>query len=604
MNIFEKVSNYFLERRLSKLENYLQLINKRYEFNPLKTHLPTSLLEQDLASKRLAENLTWFSASVKALREFYRTNVAGLNLDDGTYFWTKAPNKNRKVHSGIPNLISRKMATILFGRGFNIDINIYKEGQEENNVVDEKLSKKAKELMDEVLLKLAFNEKLKKAAISESWSGHIAFKLSHDIDLSPFPILEIADKRTFEVVKNRGITTAIIFKTYYKKDKKDFILHEIYTTAPREYVTKVDGVDVAVDKGTSMIIYKLYLKKANGDLEEVELSALPETAELPKEIIYYGLKGMLAFDKPNLIATGELADSIYGASDYQGAYSTFDSLDEIVSEIVAELREHKTIRYIPDVFLPIDSHGNVLKYDDFVTNYVITQERFNEQDYEPKINITQITDKTNQHYEKYKVFVAQACNICGLSPLSLGITGLESINSSDKSTRERAKTTIETRNDKLEIWKPFLTEVLVRIMEMTSWIQTKFPETIDDGIPKIDIDYSNCDVLVTFPDYVDDSTKERIEAWGPAKQYGVVSTEMAVRKIHGDDLSEADIIDEVNRIRYEQGMLFNTPDLLTLDGEEDIQDKVGGDDDDEDNQGNPSNKKKQPNPGTPKPNEV
>lgn len=574
MNIFEKVSNYFLERRLSKLENYLQLINKRYEFNPLKTHLPTSLLEQDLASKRLAENLTWFSASVKALREFYRTNVAGLNLDDGTYFWTKAPNKNRKVHSGIPNLISRKMATILFGRGVNIDINIYKEGQEENNVVDEKLSKKAKELMDEVLLKLAFNEKLKKAAISESWSGHIAFKLSHDIDLSPFPILEIADKRTFEVVKNRGITTAIIFKTYYKKDKKDFILHEIYTTAPREYVTKVDGVDVEVDKGTSMIMYKLYLKKTNGDLEEVELSALPETAELQSEIIYYGLKGMLAFDKPNLIATGELADSIYGASDYQGAYSTFDSLDEIVSEIVAELREHKTIRYIPDVFLPIDSHGNVLKYDDFVTNYVITQERFNEQDYEPKINITQITDKTNQHYEKYKVFVAQACNICGLSPLSLGITGLESINSSDKSTRERAKTTIETRNDKLEIWKPFLTEVLVKIMEMTSWIQTSFPETIEEGIPKIDIDYSNCDVFVTFPDYVDDSTKERIEAWGPAKQYGVVSTEMAVRKIHGDDLSEADIIDEVNRIRYEQGMLFNTPDLLTLDGEEDIQDKV------------------------------
>lgn len=556
------------------MENYLNLINKRYEFNPLKTHLPASLLEQDLASKRLAENLTWFSASVKAIREFYRTNVAGLNLDDSTYFWSKAPNDNRKVHSGIPNLISRKMATILFGGGFNIDINIYKEGQEENNVVDEKLSKKAKELMDEVLLKIVFNEKLKKSAISESWSGHIAVKLSHDIDLSPFPIVEIADKRTFEVVKKRGITAAIIFKTYYKKGSKDYILHEIYTTTPKDYQTKVNGIDVAVDKGTSMILYKLYLKKANGDLEEVELSALPETAELQSEIIYYGLKGMLAFDKPNLIATGELFDSIYGASDYQGAYSTFDSLDEIVSEIVGELREHKTIRYVPDVFLPVDTSGNILKYDDFVTNYVITQDRFNEQEYEPKINITQITDKTNQHYEKYKVFVAQACNICGLSPLSLGITGLESINSSDKSTRERAKTTIETRKDKLEIWKPFMEELLVRIMEMTSWIQTKFPETIDDGIPKIDIDYSNCDVLVTFPDYVDDSTKERIEAWGPAKQYGVVSTEMAVRKIHGDDLSEADIIDEVNRIRYEQGMLFNTPDLLTLDGEEDIQDKV------------------------------
>ena len=55
------------------------------------------------------------------------------------------------------------------------------------------------------------------------------FKLSHDISLSNFPILEIASIKQAEVIKDRGITKAIVFKYYYEIKDKKYRLDEIYT---------------------------------------------------------------------------------------------------------------------------------------------------------------------------------------------------------------------------------------------------------------------------------------------------------------------------------------------------------------------------------------
>jgi hypothetical protein len=585
MNIFEKFNNYRQEKRLARLEVDLKMINQRYEFNPYKFSMPSSLIETDQSSKRLVESFVWYSANIKAIREYYKGNSA--DVGDKAYFWASVPNDNRKVHSGLPLLISRRMAVILFGNGFNTSLKVYKDDQEQANVVDDVKSKRAQDLLTTVITDERVNlmEKIKKGAKSESWSGHVAFKLSHDISISPYPILEVADKRSFEVIKNRGITTAIVFKTYYNKKEfgssKEYVLHEIYTVTPTNYVSNAkskDGQDITVnvEPGTSMIRNELYWRKSDGKLEQVDLTTLKETESLEPTIIYYGLKGMLALEKPNLDGDGEFADSIYGVSDYQGAYSTYDALDEIISEIVAEIRDNKTLRYYPDVFLQRDKDGNFIELDKYITNFVVTHDsNVNKEGHKAAVETTQIADKTADHYEKYKVLIAQACSLSGLSVISLGIPGMESISSSNQSTRERTKTTTETRKDKIKLWTPFIQNLLVKMMQLTSWIQQQFPESILDGIPLVDIDYGNCDVKVNFNDYIVDSTTEKINTWSTAKTAGVASTEMAVRKIHGDDMTESDIIDEVNRIKFEQGMAFDTPDSLLLTGEEDLKnDKV------------------------------
>src|SRR5690606_28757098 len=109
--------------------------------------------------------------------------------------------------------------------------------------------------------------------------------------------------------------------------------------------------------------YELY--KLNNDREEkVDLSEVPEVEQIRytsdgeqrlnenDEFVYTGLKGMLAFEKPNKTPSHEFMSSIYGASDYEGALDSFDALDEAYSGLIAELRDNKTIRYIPENMLP------------------------------------------------------------------------------------------------------------------------------------------------------------------------------------------------------------------------------------------------------------
>lgn len=102
--------------------------------------------------------------------------------------------------------------------------------------------------------------------------------------------------------------------------------------------------------GYAVIYNKLYELKTDGKENEVPLTTIPETSNILPEYRFEGLKGMLAFHKPNKLPNNEFPDSVYGASDYQGATDTFDGLDEVYSEFVAEIK--KLIKQL-DIFLLI-----------------------------------------------------------------------------------------------------------------------------------------------------------------------------------------------------------------------------------------------------------
>ena len=75
------------------------------------------------------------------------------------------------------------------------------------------------------------------------------------------------------------------------------------------------------------------------------------------------------------------------------------------------------------------------------------------------------------------------------------------------------------------------------------------------------------------------SDKEVIDTWGAAKSnYRVASTETAIRYIH-PNWSETQILDEVNRIRFEEGMSFDNPNNLPeLTGISEIENEVENED--------------------------
>lgn len=506
------------------------IANDNNNFDPFLTALPEALRQKSDEATNLVEALTWYSGDPEALEQFYKScNFKSRQ----NFFWRSKLPTTRAVHSGLPSLLSEKMGVILFGPGLTVTVS---PNRGDPTAVQKRV--------DDMIAEMDLIGKLKEAAQAESWSGHVALKICYDKTISKYPIIEVYDRRYFSVVKSHGLTTSIIFKSYYetKKDGKvrRYRLDETYTT------------DAA---GKACIICHLF-QIEQGREDEVDLETLPETAGLLPYFVFEGITGMLAFDKPNRGLINVRPENLYGRSDYARSFSVFDGLDEVISAIVGEIRTNKTLRYIPQDMIPVDDNGHFQIINDFVDSFIkVLGDR--DQTADNRIDTTSIPDKTAEHLDKYRIFVGEACNLSGLSPLSLGITGLEAINSSDRSTRERSKTTLETRKDKVGLWTPVINRLVRQSLKLWSVISTDSLNGIDPDSLAID---------TAFKDYIEAGIEDRVNTWSNAKMNGVCSIEMAVSKIHGDDLSEDLKKQEANRIRLEQGMLADPDeDLLKID---------------------------------------
>ena len=549
MSIFTNIKNYFDNRRRARLESDLRVLaSKGVVFNPKHIIDKDHFNPEREFSLRVYENYVWFSAKPYQIKHFYQTNTD--ISSDLSFFWRAATKDYPKKHSGIAYTISEKMARILFGGGLTTEVEIYQTDDAGNvtDKLDKEKSKKAEALLETIKKKCELHERIRKGAVTESWSGHLFMKLSYDIGLSEYPILEVVDIRNAEIEQERGVTKAIVFKNWFKYGTDDYVHKERYTTN---------------EQGFAKIENKVFKISPNRDEIEVPLDILQKAFGLKEpvlpEYVFDGLKGMLAFEKPNRIPNPEFSDSPYGASDYFGAISAFDGLDEVLSEIFAEVRNNKTIRYIPAEFLEYTKDGDLKGINNFVQNYVVTKTLL-DQNAKNEINITPIPDKMESLVKKWQTALATCCYMAGISPVALGIPGIESIDSAADSQQERNKATLETRSEKIKLWKPFLEGLILQLLALNSWMQKKFPE-IQKNEDRLDIDFDNCNVIVKFGDYIVEKQSEKINTWGTAKSQGVASTREAVKNIH-PDWDDARIDEEVNLIRYEQGMSLDNPQNL------------------------------------------
>ena len=544
------LKDFFTRRRLNRLQRDLNMLSDKIKFNPYAVAMIDSETDKDF-SRRITEYRVWSMGNSYVLRRFF---VGTLEYRTCNYFWTRAPLSYRMIHSGLPGLICSKMPRILFGNGIAPTVSVYKDSGE----VDKNKTKAATDYTLQLIDKVKLRDVLTECATNESWGGHSFIKFSFDTDLSNFPIIEAADIMSTEVVKERNETVAIIFKTWYEDKKKGnqqrkYRLDEIYTT---------DAT------GDAVIRYELY-ELTTGEEKRVPLNSIPETQKIVEavnsddEVVFTGLKGMLAFEKPNKLPSLEFPHSNYGASDFEGATDSFDAVDEAYSTIINEIRDNRTFRYFASNNFRRDKDtGEILTPDDgFTKNYVLTE---GDIDQEQGVNknriVDQIPDKTEEHKAKYLTAVTVALNKAGLSPYSIGITGLESINQSAESQQERNKVTLETRKAKLELWTPYLSKVLSQLLAFNTYLLNTVGVKQDD-MPLPDMDITLSTVMIDFGEYLQDTDKDLVDIWGLAKSQGISSTQNAVRELH-KSWSEKQILDETNVILFENGMATDTPNGL------------------------------------------
>lgn len=548
------IKDYFTNKRLNRLEKDLRMIHDRYNFDLTKALDLTKIYGTDAFTKRIQEYQVWKSGSSDLIRYFYK-NTGTQGYDGLNYFWQNALPSTIKRHTGIPKLISNKMGTILFGSDFKIEANVYADENAEKP--NEEASKQAQEVLDGLIDKCGLLQKFRDMAVKESWCGHSFIKFNYDLSLSQYPILETFDLTQAEAIVERGVTKAIIFKSYYEKyknqnlkEKDKYRFEEIYSTNNLGYAT---------------IENHLYKLNADGSVKEVDLTSIPETQNLQPLYTFEGIKGMLAFHKPNKLPNNEFHYCIYGASDYEGAVDSFDALDEIYSELAYETRNNKTIRFIPSTMIPRDEDGSVLRnVMSFITAFQMTEGSM-DQNARNEIVVQQINDKTISLVEKYKNALVTAINNAGLSPLALGITGLESISAGESSQRERNRVTLETRKDKINnYWNPFLKEVLTQLVAFNNYMIKTVGAKQNQKVNVEDISFETVDLTFDFGNYVVENESEVITRWASAKQSGVASIETAVKEIH-PEWTEDQVLEEVTRIKFENNIGVDDPTLLQMD---------------------------------------
>jgi hypothetical protein len=240
-------------------------------------------------------------------------------------------------------------------------------------------------------------------------------------------------------------------------------------------------------------------------------------------------------DNNNTLYRGER-----GVPDIQGLDTIEDALTETISDLIDAIRKGGIKVYISDELIPQDENGNQLRLNQFNKTIVTTKGSSNPANPEELFKLVQ----GDVHWEAYtrtiQNLMSVAINKAGMSPTTIGLTGLESINSSAESQDAREKTSLRTRAKCLISWRLTLTELLNKYLQMLDYING---ESI--------LDYSDL-INIKFNEYSSPSTESITEVLATQVSAGLKSRKQAIKdlnKEYDDEDAEKELMD----IYVEQG---------------------------------------------------
>jgi len=474
----------------SRIQNFSKGVGTEMKYNPLLVTMHDPYNDRQI-TRRFLENGIWYSGDEQALAYFYRKEAKkfwrfGQTSESLNYFWGNSNDNFRKIHSGFAQLLTEKMVDLIIGNGFALQV----EGKDEESLQIE---------LDEMLKENKLTLLMNKGIETESWSGGVSWKLTRNPLISDYPIIESwqPENYTNKIISGRVVED--IFYIYYEKGKQKYRLSEMYG---------VDDVGAYIDYRLDILQFDtLGQTQLEPKWLTAPMSDLEQTRDL-KRISFKGYFKRLSLYKPNKLPNSEFRNSIMGESDYAGSYGAMDSLDEIQSTMIQEFRDGKLTRYFPDEYIPKNGQGEAQLPDDFKVNHVIYADSPSENVDKQKIIYAQGDVRIEKHLEAYKMVVTQIINNAGLSPLTVGITGLESIDASSESQQEREKVSIRTRNKKIELWKEFLQDFIKTALEfhmMTKGMKANVDGEFQVGkVPEFEI-------IPTFEDYIIKSMRDRTD---------------------------------------------------------------------------------------------
>lgn len=354
----------------------------------------------------LLEKYIWFLGREDLIADFYKTRQCNYLMYDPRkeYYYSKAGQDIRYVHSGMPSLISYSKARLLM------------TGDLKYKVVRKEAKRKTEtKLLDDICKDNKIDEIIKKGIITESWGKKFAYKLSYDPEITEYPIIEVYNPLEYKSVYKRDRLQKIIFINKYEDG--EYELEEEY--------------------GKGYIDYFLY-HIVEGNRIPVELSTLDETKDLER-IEFKDKNVMLALEKK------------VDKSDYDGIISEFDSLDESWSQLMDEIRLGRSEVYVPEMLLTNKT------FNKFRKNYAVLGSDMRENGTN-KIEHIQPDIRPEAYQTTINVITNNILLAVGLSPFTVGIDDGIGANSSGDALAKREATSLRTRDEMVKSWEHFLEE--------------------------------------------------------------------------------------------------------------------------------------------------
>jgi len=460
------------------------------------------------SSINLQEFLDWEGNAIKN-RIWYRGDGAELEQlywqlnqfsTQRQMFWASHPTPGiemRKIHTGLPAMVVDILADMI------------KSSLNDVNFIEE--APNTKTIWDYIEYENKFKNVVEKAIVDTLVIGDGAFKISIDKEISNYPILEFwgGDKVDFEYKKGR--LQRVIFKSIQNVETGTYELKEIY--------------------GHGYVDYELYQAG-----EPVELTIDPAFRGLTR--IEWDSNIMLAV--PCKFYNSARWEG-RGQSIFDRKIDAFDSFDEAYSQWIDALRAGRTREYIPENLVPRNKHtGKPVNPNPFDNRFIMTEADMRESA-DNKIQTEYSKIQTDAYYMTY-IGALELSLLKLISPSTLGIDVKKYDNA--EAQREKEKTTLYTRDSVIEVLQPILEKVVDTTLRAYYLLE---------GIvmPEFNVE-------VTFQSYANPSFESLVETIGMARDKGIMSIEASVEELYGDDRDEEWKRQEVERIKAEQNVSYNS----------------------------------------------
>lgn len=498
MTLFDKIKNWIF----SKL-GYVKL--NENPNNPRYTFLGNDAMA---TLQKTRECKAWYYGDENELLNFYTEKQMVGNLQNPIYnrnkaqfFWGLSSNETdiKRVHSGVPKAIIDTLVNAIGTPTISCD-----------NLYQDRLDK----LLKELDFKNIINQKQMPLTLAEGWG---AFKPIIDKSVSNIPLLEYYEAEDVEYIIKHGKIVGFIFKDYFSKNKKDYVLcEERYT-----------------ENGDSYIKYELYELSKNNDVKPVALETLEVSRNLPPEGLV--IKG---YSEPLAVASKYFEDVYnkgYGLSIIADKLALFDDLDQSLSQSSRTCRLSTPVEYMPNDLLERSKDGKPIKptrYDRQYVNYTIVPDGDGNGSSQiittqPQLNFSQYTDE--------QLSILSMILIGKLSPATMGIDVAKKDNADAQ--REKEKITIMTRDNVIDRQMIIISKVCEQLLMLDEYMQNG------------NITLHDHDIKVRYKDFANPTFENKANILSPMLASGTISEEMYVEKLYGDTLTKEEKGTEIERLK-------------------------------------------------------